>query len=64
MDWNYDGSLIGLLTKGKKYHIIDPRSEKSVHIGDAHGSSKAQRVTWNGKHNKMITVGYSEYNER
>lgn len=64
MSWNYDGSNIGLLTKEKKMHIIDPRTEKAVHTGDCHGSSKAQRTSWNGKHGLMITTGFSEYNER
>lgn len=45
-------------------HIIDPRSEKAVHVGMAHESSKAQRVMWNGSHGKMITVGYNDSNER
>ena len=44
MAWNHNGSLISLLSKEKKNHIIDPRSSASVAVVDAHQGTKAQRV--------------------
>jgi len=30
MQWNHDGSMIGLITKEKKMHIVDPRQQAAA----------------------------------
>ena len=64
MSWNHDGSLLSVVTKEKKCHIIDPRQESSVAVVDAHEGSKAQRLQWQGKHGMLIAVGANDSNER
>lgn len=64
LSWNYDGSLVNILTKDKQMHVIDPRQEKAVTVVPAHQGAKAQRVQWKGKHGLCITVGTSDFNDR
>lgn len=64
MSWNHNGSLISLISKEKKMHIIDPRQQKAVVVQPAHQGSKAQRLQWKGSHGLMISVGTSDFNDR
>lgn len=64
MAWNYNGSLVSVLTKDKKMHIIDPRQQAAVAVNPAHQGSKAQRTVWNGRHGLHISVGYSDFGDR
>lgn len=45
-------------------HIIDPRQLDAAMVTQAHEGSKAQRLSWVGNSNHIITHGWSAYNER
>lgn len=61
MEWNYDGSYLGAITKDKLMHIVDPRKgQSSANVCDAHGGSKSQKLKWAGNTNQIITIGYSD----
>jgi len=64
MDWNYDGSKIGLISKDKQLHIFDPRQPEQAMSTQAHEGNKAQRFKWLGNTGNILTSGFSEYNER
>ena len=64
MQWNNDGSMIGMIAKDKRMHIFDPRSPESAMVTQAHQGGKPQRINWVGNTGKIVTVGTSEYNER
>ena len=64
MTWNYDGSQLGVITKERKMHIFDPRQMEAAMITKAHEGSKAQRLTWLGDSSKILTQGWSAFNER
>lgn len=55
MNWNYDGSLIGSITKEKKMHILDPRQLGSAMVTQAHEGSKSQRIQWLGNSGNILT---------
>lgn len=56
--------ICSISKENKKIHVVDPRQPEAAIIGDAHKGIKAQRIQWNGKSGKIITLGASEYNER
>jgi hypothetical protein len=64
MEWNVNGSLMGLISKDKKMHVFDPRQSTGAMTTQAHQSSKGQKLQWIGDGSKILTVGFSEYNER
>lgn len=65
LGWNHNGSLLSVFTKDKMMHVIDPRSQSSVVSKNGHMSiSKPPRVQWNGAHNLMISVGFTDKNQR
>ena len=64
MDWNYDGSMLAILTKEKKMHVLDPRSNETAQSTRAHEGSKAQRLTWLGNSGHILSHGFSGFSER
>lgn len=64
MSWNNNGSLVSVISKEKKMHIIDPRTNAAVAVTNAHQGTKAQRMQWKGVHDLMITVGTDDGNDR
>ena len=42
LHWNYDGSLFGLLTKNREFHLVDPRNPGAAIVAKAHDNSKGQ----------------------
>ena len=65
MDWNYNGSLIGTITKDKVLSVGDPRAgDSKVQSVQAHEGGKCQRLNWVGNSANIVTVGYSYDNNR
>lgn len=45
MEWNMNGSLLGLIAKDKKMHIFDPRQpDTEAMVTQAHQGNKAQKL--------------------
>jgi hypothetical protein len=63
LDWNHNGSLLGVTTKGKVVNVIDPRGNKVEMECHAHDSGKTQKVTFLDQ-NFLMTSGFSKSNER
>jgi WD40 repeat protein len=64
MEWNTNGSMLGVIGKDKKMHLFDPRSSSEAMVSPVHLGNKPQKMQWVGDSGKIITVGASEYNER
>lgn len=65
MEWNYDGSLIGCITKDRFMSVQDPRLDSpKVQQIRAHEGTKCQRLNWIGFTQKFLTTGYSIGNTR
>jgi hypothetical protein len=63
LDWNQNGSLIGLTTKEKMVYIVDPRGNKVELSVKGHESGKTQKMGFlTGDH--LFTCGFSKSNER
>ena len=63
MDWNSNGSLLGLTTKEKLVHIIDPRGNKVEMSVKAHDSGKIQKMAFlSGDY--AMSCGFTKNNER
>jgi coronin-1B/1C/6 len=63
MDWNYNGSLVGVTTKEKMIHIIDPRGNKITLSTKNSESTKPQKMGFLDS-NYLISCGVSKSNER
>jgi hypothetical protein len=63
LDWNHNGSLLGLTTKEKLVHIVDPRQNKVELSCKAHDSSKSQKMGFLST-DYLFTCGFSKGNER
>jgi WD40 repeat protein len=46
LDWNYNGSLIGIMNSDKNAYVYDPRGNKEVLHTKAHGSQKCQKMVF------------------
>jgi WD40 repeat protein len=63
LDWNSNGSLIGVTTKEKLVHIVDPRANKIEMSVKGHESGKVQKVSFlTGDY--LMSCGFSKSNER
>jgi WD40 repeat protein len=63
IDWNSNGSLLGVTTKEKNIHIIDPRANKIEMSAKGHESGKVQKVSFlTGDY--LMSCGFSKNNER
>lgn len=63
LDWNYNGSLLGTITKEKLAYIIDPRQGCTVLTANAHEGSKTQKMLFVDP-NYFITTGFNKSNAR
>ena len=63
LDWNYNGSLIGTITKEKLVYVFDPRSGAVPLKFSAHESGKTQKMCWVDP-NYFITTGFGKGNVR
>jgi len=63
LDWNSNGSLVGISTKEKLVHIIDPRGNKVDMSVKAHDSGKIQKMAFlTGDY--VMSCGFTRSNER
>jgi coronin-1B/1C/6 len=63
LDWNYNGSLVGVSTKEKMIHVIDPRGSK-INLSTKNGeSTKPQKMGFLDS-NYLFSAGVSKSNER
>lgn len=63
MDWNSNGSLIGLTTKEKMVHIADPRANKIEMSVKGHESGKIQKVSFLNE-SYVMSCGFNRSSER
>ena len=63
LDWNYNGSLLGTITKEKMAYVIDPRQSKVSIKTSAHEGGKTQKMLWVDK-DFFITTGFGKGNVR
>lgn len=63
LDWNRDGSKIGLTTKAKMVQIIDPRASQVELSTNGHESGKVQKMRFLND-NFLFTCGFNRMNER
>lgn len=64
MNWNFDGSRLGAMTKDIKMTIYDPRQAEAAQTFETHQGIKGGRFTWLGDSQKLMTQGFSSYGER
>jgi WD40 repeat protein len=63
MDWNSNGSLLGVTTKEKLVHIVDPRANKIEMSAKGHESGKIQKISFlTGDY--LMSCGFNRSNER
>lgn len=63
LNWNHNGSLLGLTNKEKLVHVIDPRKNAIVASSKAHDSSKSQKMCFLDS-NYLFSCGFNKSNER
>ena len=63
LEWNYNGSLLGITLRNKKALVYDPRANKLIVNNLSHESNKIQKMKWIGEH-EFITSGFSKNNSR
>jgi len=64
LNWNYTGSTLVTYCKDKKMRLVDPRTNKITGEVETHGGVKGGRALWMGKHEMIISVGFSKSAER
>jgi len=64
LNWNYTGNLIVTYCKDKKMRVVDPRANKITGEVETHQGVKGGRAIWMGKHDKIISLGFSKSAER
>jgi coronin-7 len=62
--WNYDGTLLAVITKNNELRVIDSRSGKVVQSGKSQDGAKGQRLVWSGADNRIFTAGFSKSSHR
>jgi WD40 repeat protein len=48
LEWSYDGSLLGEITKDKTLNVFDPRKEGQAMTANAHEGARPQKIVWLG----------------
>lgn len=64
MSWNHIGSAFATTSKDRIIRVIDPRSGIVIAQGDGHQGSKASKVAFLGRQNRLFTTGFSRHSER
>lgn len=67
--WNWTGSLLGITTKDKALHIVDPRQNEITQSVQCHEGAKPLRCEWLGgihasTNTYILTGGFSRQAER
>lgn len=61
LEWNYDGSMLGITDKKKSLHIVDPRQEASAMLAKTcHTGPKPVKTCWLAETNRLVTTGLSK----
>ena len=63
LEWNYNGSLIGAMTKEKLCYIVDPRANAITIKAKGHESSKIQKMCFIDE-SHFVTCGFSKSSTR
>lgn len=63
LEWNPNGSLLGITNKEKLVHVLDPRNNKITMSAKAHDSSKSQKMLFLDD-NYLFVCGVSRSNDR
>jgi WD40 repeat protein len=63
LDWNANGSLLGLTTKEKLVYVVDPRNNKNQISSPSHESGKTQKMCFLDA-DYLLTCGFSKTNAR
>lgn len=58
--WNYDGSLLAVITRDHRLKVIDPRAGVVVSEGPSHQGAKGERLCWVGSTGLILSVGFSK----
>lgn len=64
LEWNHNGSLIGVATRDKTARIGDPRAQKWTEDFASHDGPKAHKFCWLGTTGLALTCGFSKTYER
>lgn len=64
LEWSFNGSLLGFMTKDKNLNIIDPRKEGSAMKTLTHEGARPQKLAWLGDSQNIFTAGFSKVSER
>lgn len=64
LQWNYDGSLLGISCKDKTVHIFDPRNPDAAKVINAHEGAKTSKIGWLGSTGMFITCGFTKRSKR
>jgi len=64
LNWNYTGTTLVTYCKDKKMRLSDPRANKVTAEVETHQGVKGGRALWMGKHEMIISVGFSKAAER
>ena len=66
LEWNYDGSLLGVVGDDRRLGVIDPRSHSHDGVimqGMAHDTGKATKLSFLNSQ-RLLTMGYNKNNNR
>lgn len=64
LDWNHNGSLVGLTTRDKLVHVADPRANKVGLVAKAHDGTKSQKMAFLGNTDYLFVSGSNSSNDR
>jgi coronin-1B/1C/6 len=64
LEWNENGSLLGITTKEKMIHLLDPRGNKIEMSTKGCESNKTQKMGFLGDTDYIYNTGVSKANER
>lgn len=65
IDWNHNGSLLGLTTREKLVYVVDPRSsDKPALCAKANDGNKSQKMGFLGNTDYLFVCGANKSNER
>jgi len=63
-NWNWAGSLLAATCKDRQIRVIDPRAGSVAAQGKGHEGLKQSKVTWMGRHERLLTTGFDKMNMR
>lgn len=64
ISWNHDGSTFATTCKDRMIRIIDARSGAVITEGEGHMGTKASKIVFLGRNNRLFSTGFSKHSER